>query len=163
MYDLLLKGAHVVDPLNGVNGVNDVAVEGGKVAAVGPDLTGPVREVIDVSGWVLQPGIIDSHVHLGSMWGSPYGPRMLAMNGVTTCLDMAGPLDDILEKTPQYGAGLNTAILQFASPPFTFKNQCALQGGNGGADRQVARRGSARGEAFGRPLSADARSLLHAH
>ena len=121
MYDLLLKGAHVVDPLNGVNGVNDVAVEGGKVAAVGPDLTGPAREVIDVSGWVLQPGIIDSHVHLGSMWGSPYGPRMLAMNGVTTCLDMAGPLDDILEKTPQYGAGLNTAILQFASPPFTFK------------------------------------------
>lgn len=69
MYDLLLKGAHVVDPLNGVNGVNDVAVEGGKVAAVGPDLTGPAREVIDVSGWVLQPGIIDSHVHLGSMWG----------------------------------------------------------------------------------------------
>ena len=121
MYDLLLKGAHVVDPLNGVNGVNDVAVEGGKIAAVGPDLTGPAREVIDVSGWVLQPGIIDSHVHLGSMWGSPYGPRMLAMNGVTTCLDMAGPLDDILEKTPQYGAGLNTAILQFASPPFTFK------------------------------------------
>ena len=41
MYDLLLKGAHVVDPLNGVNGVNDVAVEGGKIAAVGPDLTGP--------------------------------------------------------------------------------------------------------------------------
>lgn len=83
MYDLLLKDAHVVDPLNGVNGVNDVAVEGGKIAAVGPDLTGPAREVIDVSGWVLQPGIIDSHVHLGSMWGSPYGPRMLAMNGVT--------------------------------------------------------------------------------
>ena len=49
MYDLLLKGAHVVDPLNGVNGVNDVAVEGGKIAAVGPDLTGPAREVIDVS------------------------------------------------------------------------------------------------------------------
>lgn len=47
MYDLLLKGTHVVDPLNGVNGVNDVAVEGGKVAAVGPDLTGPAREVID--------------------------------------------------------------------------------------------------------------------
>ena len=33
MYDLLLKDAHVVDPLNGVNGVNDVAVEGGKIAA----------------------------------------------------------------------------------------------------------------------------------
>ena len=34
MYDLLLKDAHVVDPLNGVNGVNDVAVEAGKIAAV---------------------------------------------------------------------------------------------------------------------------------
>lgn len=105
MYDLLLKGAHVVDPLNGVNGVNDVAVEGGKIAAVGPDLTGPAREVIDVSGWVLQPGIIDSHVHLGSMWGSPYGPRMLAMNGVTTCLDMAGPLDVFSRRRRSTGRG----------------------------------------------------------
>ena len=55
------------------------------------------------------------------MWGSPYGPRMLAMKGVTTCLDMAGPLDDILNNVPEYGAGINMAILQFASPPFTFK------------------------------------------
>ena len=86
MYDLLLKGAHVVDPLNGINGVNDVALENGQIAAVGPDLGSSAKEVIDVSGLVLQPGIIDSHVHLGSMWGSPYGPRMLAMAGVTTCL-----------------------------------------------------------------------------
>ena len=47
---------------------------------------------------------------------------MLAMKGVTTCLDMAGPLDDILNNVPEYGAGINMAILQFASPPFTFKN-----------------------------------------
>ena len=44
------------------------------------------------------------------------------MKGVTTCLDMAGPLEDILDKVPEYGAGINMAILQFASPPFTFKN-----------------------------------------
>ena len=121
MYDLLLRGAHVVDPLNGVNGIADVAVADGKIAAVGPDLEGEAREVIDLKGLVLQPGIIDSHVHLGSMWGSPFGPKMLAMNGVTTCLDMAGPLDDILNNVPEYGAGINMAILQFASPPFTFK------------------------------------------
>ena len=121
MYDLLLRGAHVVDPLNGVNGIADVAVADGKNAAVGRDLEGAAREVIDLTGLVLQPGIIDSHVHLGSMWGSPFGPKMLAMNGVTTCLDMAGPLDDILDNVPEYGAGFNTAILQFASPPFTFK------------------------------------------
>ncbi len=122
MYDLMLKGAHVVDPLNGVNGIADVAVEGGKIAAVGRELAGEAKETIDMTGLVLQPGIIDSHVHLGTMWGSPYGPRMLAMNGVTTCLDMAGPLDDILDNVSEYGAGINMAILQFASPPFTFKN-----------------------------------------
>lgn len=122
MYDLLLKGGHVVDPLNGVNGVADIAVNEGKIAAVNPDITASAEETVDFSGKVIQPGIIDSHVHLGTMWGSPYGPRMLAMNGVTTCLDMAGPLDDVLNNVPEYGAGINMAILQFASPPFTFKN-----------------------------------------
>ena len=122
MFNLLLKNAQVVDPLNGVNDVCDVAVENGVIAAVGPDLGSSAREVIDFTGLVLQPGIIDSHVHLGTMWGSPFGPKMLAMNGVTTCLDMAGPLDDILDNVPQYGAGINMAILQFASPPFTFKS-----------------------------------------
>lgn len=122
MYDLLLRNAHVVDPLNHVNGIADVAVTDGKIAAVGRELTGEAKETVDLTGLVLQPGIIDSHVHLGSMWGSPYGPRMLAMKGVTTCLDMAGPLDDILNNVPEYGAGINMAILQFASPPFTFKN-----------------------------------------
>lgn len=121
MYDLLLKHAHVVDPLNDLNGIADVAITDGKIAAVGPDLEGDAKETIDLSGLVLQPGIIDSHVHLGTMWGSPYGPRMLAMNGVTTCLDMAGPLDNVLDNVPEYGAGINMAILQFASPPFTFK------------------------------------------
>lgn len=121
MYDLLLQNARVVDPLNGIDGINDVAVEDGKIAAVGKNLTGPAKKCVDLKGYVLQPGIIDSHVHLGTMWGSPYGQWMLARNGVTTCLDMAGPLDDILDNIPQYGAGINVAILQFASPPFTFK------------------------------------------
>ena len=121
MYDLLLRNAHVVDPLNGVNGVSDVAISDGKIAAVGANLEGSAKNEEDFSGLVLQPGIIDSHVHLGSMWGSHFGPRMLARAGVTTCLDMAGPLNDILDSVPEYGAGINMAILQFASPPFTFK------------------------------------------
>ena len=122
MYDLLLRNARVVDPVNGIDAVCDVAVEDGKIAAVAPGITAAARQEADYSGKVLQPGIIDSHVHLGSMWGSFYGHRMLALKGVTTALDMAGPMDDILDNIPQYGAGLNVAILQFASPPFTFKN-----------------------------------------
>lgn len=128
MYDLVLKSARVVDPLNDVDAVMDVAVENGLIAEVAESISEPAREVLDFSGLVLQPGIIDSHVHLGTMWGSPYGPRMLAMNGVTTCLDMAGPLDDILNNVPQYGVGINMAILQFASPPFTFKTNAPSKG-----------------------------------
>lgn len=91
MYDLILRGARVVDPLNGLDAVADVAVENGKIAEVAPTIAGSGREEIDFTGLVVQPGIIDSHVHLGSIWGSPFGPKMLAMAGVTTCLDMAGP------------------------------------------------------------------------
>ena len=47
MYDLLIKGAHVVDPLNHVNGKADVAVKDGKIAAVGRDLTGDAKEIVD--------------------------------------------------------------------------------------------------------------------
>lgn len=121
MYDLILRGARVVDPLNGLDGEADVAVAGGRIAEVAPSISGSGREEIDLSGLVLQPGIIDSHVHLGSIWGSPFGPKMLAMAGVTTCLDMAGPLEDVLDNVPKYGAGINMAILQYASPPFTFR------------------------------------------
>ena len=122
MWDLLLKGATVVDPLNRIEGVRDVAIENGQIAEVGVDLPGGCARVVeDYTGKVLQPGIVDSHVHLGEMWGSPFGFKMLAMAGVTTCLDMAGPLDNVLKNIPTYGAGINCAILQFASPPFTFK------------------------------------------
>lgn len=117
MWDLLLRNARVVDPLNKMDQQADVAIKDGKIAAVGPNLQGEAQEIVDFTGLVLQPGIIDSHVHLGTMWGSPFGPKMLAMAGVTTCLDMAGPLEDILDNVPKYGAGINMAILQFASHP----------------------------------------------
>lgn len=123
MWDLLLKGATVVDPLNKIECVMDVAIEDGRIAEVGHDLPGgSARVVEDYTGKILQAGIVDSHVHLGEMWGSPFGFKMLAMAGVTTALDMAGPLDNVLKNIPTYGSGINTAILQFASPPFTFRN-----------------------------------------
>ena len=58
MFNLLLKNAQVVDPLNGVNDVCDVAVENGVIAAVGQDLGSSAREVIDFTGLVLQPGMV---------------------------------------------------------------------------------------------------------
>ena len=63
--DLLLTGGHVIDPANGIDGTADVAIGGGKVVAVGPNLaeSGAAR-TIDVSGRYVTPGIIDMHAHV---------------------------------------------------------------------------------------------------
>ena len=116
MWDRLLKNARVVDPVNGRDGVMDVAVKDGRIAAVGPNLQGEASEVEDLTGLVVMPGLIDPHLHLGSMFGSAYGTRMAAAAGVTTCLDMAGPVDEILETSKTCGAGINVAMLEGFSP-----------------------------------------------
>ena len=76
MWDRLLRNARVVDPVNGHDGVMDVAVKDGRIAAVGPNLQGEASEVEDLTGLVVMPGLIDPHLHLGSMFGSAYGTRM---------------------------------------------------------------------------------------
>jgi len=38
MYDLLLKGGDVVDPSSGLNGPSDVAVQGGTIARIAPNI-----------------------------------------------------------------------------------------------------------------------------
>jgi dihydroorotase len=62
----MLRGGHLVDPLQGIDGITDVLVDGDRVAAVGHGLpVGPDTEVIDVPrGWIVAPGFIDMHVHL---------------------------------------------------------------------------------------------------
>jgi len=123
MYDILIKNSRVIDPINNIDKVTDLAIENGKIAEINDDISiSKSKEVYDFSGKILIPGLIDTHVHLGSMWGSYYGQIMLAKAGVTTCLDLAGPIDDILSSIKDYGAGLNIASLQYASPPYTFKN-----------------------------------------
>ena len=121
MWDILFKNGHVVDPLNGRNDVMDVAVESGRIAAVGKNLGGRAKAVEDIEGLLLVPGIIDAHMHLGKVYGSPYGARMTALSGVTTCLDMAGPLDEVLREGHKTGAGLNVAILDRMEPSELWK------------------------------------------
>jgi dihydroorotase len=62
----LLKGARVVDPANGIDGVCDVLLDGERVANVGRDLPVDGATVVDLSssGLVVCPGFIDMHVHL---------------------------------------------------------------------------------------------------
>ncbi len=62
----LLKGGRVIDPVNGRDGLFDVLIHGGRVAAVGRDLpVDPDVTVVPIpTGLVVCPGLIDMHVHL---------------------------------------------------------------------------------------------------
>lgn len=93
MFDLIIRNGHVVDPVNHFDGIADIAVEDGHVAAVGVGLEGSAKEELDASGKYVIPGIIDMHTHMRTVLGHPHAQRMIALAGVCSTLDMAGPLD----------------------------------------------------------------------
>jgi dihydroorotase len=63
-YDLLIKGGHVIDPKNGINGSFDIAISHGKIADIGKNLdVKNARQVLDASGLLVVPGLIDIHTH----------------------------------------------------------------------------------------------------
>jgi dihydroorotase len=61
---LLLRGGRLVDPVNGIDAMQDVRIEDGRVAEVGARLAVRGAEVVDVAGLVVCPGFIDLHTHL---------------------------------------------------------------------------------------------------
>jgi dihydroorotase len=64
-YDLLLRGGHVIDAKNNIDGVMDVAIKDGKIARVAAGLKpGDAIKTIDVKGMIVSPGLIDLHVHV---------------------------------------------------------------------------------------------------
>jgi dihydroorotase len=61
---VLVRGGRVVDPATGTDGVRDVLLDGPRIARVGPGPAAAADRVIDASGLVVVPGLIDMHVHL---------------------------------------------------------------------------------------------------
>jgi dihydroorotase len=94
-YDLLLRGGHVICPASGVDGVMDVAIRDGRIAAVGPDiLPSSANEVVDVAGRLVLPGMIDTHAHCYQYVTGRFGmdADMVGVHsGVTTLVDQGGP------------------------------------------------------------------------
>ncbi|PKB68704.1 MAG: dihydroorotase [SAR202 cluster bacterium Io17-Chloro-G4] len=90
MYDLIIKGGTVVDPSQNIHGLNDVAVEDGKIARVAPDISGDeAKRVVEVKGKVVIPGLIDLHTHVyPGVNASGVDPDIGGVRaGVTTMVD----------------------------------------------------------------------------
>jgi dihydroorotase len=89
-FDLLVKGGEVVDPGTGRRGSFDVAVNRNRIAAVDKNIPADsAATVIDASGKIVTPGLVDLHAHVFhgcSYWGVKPDP-VASRSGVTTWVD----------------------------------------------------------------------------
>ena len=89
-YDLLVKGGHVLDPGQGLDGRMDIGITGGKIAAIQAEIpASEARRVVQVKGdsRYVTPGLIDLHTHVGpGYWGIEPDP-IAWYTGVTTWVD----------------------------------------------------------------------------
>ena len=64
-YDLLIKNGLVIDPKNQINSMLDVAIANGKIAKIEKNIPASnATKVIDASGLMVTPGLIDIHTHV---------------------------------------------------------------------------------------------------
>jgi len=101
-YDIIIKGGHVIDPKNNINGIMDVAITGDKIAQLAKSIpAGQGKQVIDAAGLYVTPGIIDIHGHVfaGTTPDGDLSNGFSALPpdgftfrvGVTTIVDAGGP------------------------------------------------------------------------
>ena len=83
-YDLLIKGGRVIDPSLRIDGVRDVGIAGGRIAAVEAGLAAEAAATIDARGKLVVPGLIDIHSHAGR---NMEGPALCLLDGVTGYVD----------------------------------------------------------------------------
>src|SRR5262245_66586655 len=87
---LVLKGAHVMDPEQGIDRVADVHLTDGKIQFVGASELTPNTKVIDVSGHYLSAGWVDIHVHAYGTLGFANPDTLGVDHGVTSVVDAGG-------------------------------------------------------------------------
>ncbi len=84
-YDTVIKGGRVIDVSQKINKVTDLAIKGGKIAAIKDNIAASsAAQVIDAKGKIVSPGLIDVHTHLIDPGMSP---AMALSDGVTSMID----------------------------------------------------------------------------
>jgi N-acyl-D-aspartate/D-glutamate deacylase len=83
VYDLVIAGGRVIDPVSGLDAIRNVGITGGRIAALSAQaLSG--RTTVDAGGLVVAPGFIDVHAH--GQTAETY--RFQSLDGVTTSLEL---------------------------------------------------------------------------
>jgi dihydroorotase len=94
-YDLVIRGGTVVDPVQKLNGRYDVAVKDGRIAAIQTQIaSGTAASMLDASGKLVLPGLVDTHAHVFQYVTGRFGLEadMCGVHsGVTTLIDQGGP------------------------------------------------------------------------
>jgi dihydroorotase len=98
-YDLVVHGGRVIDPAQRIDRVMDVAIRGGKVAALGPNIpVSSATDSIDATGKLVVPGLIDIHLHARD---AALPPSAIMALGVTSMVDAgsrgADNVDQLIE------------------------------------------------------------------
>ena len=83
-YDLIVKNGRVIDPSLKLDAIRDVAIAGGRIAAIETNIAGDASEVIDARGKLVVPGLIDIHTHAARV---KEGPALCLADGVTGFID----------------------------------------------------------------------------
>ena len=98
-WSLLIKNGTVVDGSGAPSIVADVALEGDRIAAIGPNLTGEAARTIDAKGLMVAPGFIDIHSHSDLVYDKCPGAESAEMPG--SCRDDACACDRAPAQSPR--------------------------------------------------------------
>ena len=95
-YDLIIRGGRVLDPSVRLDAIRDVAISGGRIAALEAEIAADAADTIDARGKLVVPGLIDIHTHTAR---SAQGPGLVLQDGVTGWIDAGSQGADRIAET----------------------------------------------------------------
>lgn len=101
MEQILIKGARIINPWSDADFTGDILIFNGEIASIGGHMDFCHAHVVDASGWIAAPGLVDMHVHLRDPGFTEKedvftGCKAAAAGGVTSllCMPNTNPVVD---------------------------------------------------------------------
>jgi dihydroorotase len=118
--NIVVRGARVIDPTEGIDAVLDVRIDDGVIAALGTELDTNSHRVVDAAGLVLAPAFVDPHVHLRTPGREDEeniasGTAAAAAGGYCAILAMPNT-DPVVDSAATLGSLADTARVEAAIP-----------------------------------------------